>query len=265
MFTRRLRLCKCWKVSCTRKVAFQGEVALFTLRMALHGLLGNAIDNRVLHFFTPTLVPVLFMMSSAAAQGKYSLGGTVISTEYINLAYPLAAANSLWLSHLAVRFFTVNQRKPWSKTRLYCFFCLHACDMRNRSHQRESEASESCRSKGLGFIQAHALGHGPGKWKAPKQKVQERKWSWVRFVLDESQHASIGNSSGAQPVLCSWESVPFVFRSVVVIKDTLRQQRVQCNQDWEKYFRVILALVSMFNFCDWDCSKDMSLWDTVKI
>lgn len=48
--------------------------------------------------------------------------------------------------------------------------------------------------------------------------------------------------------LSAAESVPFVFRSVIIIKDILGQQRVQCNQDWEKSFRVILASVFMFIF-----------------
>lgn len=81
---------------------------------------------------------------------------------------------------------SVNQRKQWCKPRVYSFFCLLTWDPSNRRHQRKSEESESCQSRGQGFIQADALGHGPAKWKGPNQIGQERIWSWVWFTPDES-------------------------------------------------------------------------------
>lgn len=248
MFTRRLKLCKCWKVSCAGKVAFQegGALGFYSQNGTRCSLGKRCWQQGAARVHSSSRSHSLYNVLSYCSRQRFSWRNGSICRVH-KLSIPPGCSQQPSDISPCVALASANQSKQWCETGSTAFSIL-SLETWVTGDFREKVKRANPAGAGVGVCLGTHVGHGPAKHKRPNQTGEERLWSWVWFTPDESQHTSPGNFRGAKPSLCSWESGPFVFRSVIIIKDVVRQQRVQRNQDWEKHFRVILALVFMFIF-----------------
>lgn len=147
MFTRRLRLCKCWEVSYASKVAFQeGEVFFYSQNGTRWGLGKCYWQQGAARVHASSGSCSLYDVLSYRSRQIFSWRKGNISRVH-QLSVPLGCSQQPSASAPCITIVSINQRKQRCKTKVYSFFCLLTRDPGNRGLQRKREESASCRSR----------------------------------------------------------------------------------------------------------------------
>lgn len=182
MFTRRLRLCKCWKVSYAGKVAFQegGAVGFYSQNGTRCSLGKCCWQQGAARVRSGSRSRLLYNVLSYCSRQRLSWRNGAIS-RVLRLSLPFGWSQQPSGISPCVALVSANQSKQRCKTGVHGFFCPLTRDLSNRRHQRESEGSESCGSRGGGSVQAHTLGED--QQNARDQTKRDRKGYEAGFDL----------------------------------------------------------------------------------
>lgn len=171
MFTRRLRLCKCWKVSCAGKVAFQegGALGFYSQNGTRCGLGKRCWQQGAARVHSSSRSHSLYDVLSYCSRQRFSWRNGSISRVH-KLSIPPGWSQQPSDISPCVALASANQSKQWCETGSTAFSIL-SLETWVTGDFREKVKRANPAGAGVGVCLGTHVGHGPAR----DQIRQERK------------------------------------------------------------------------------------------